>query len=75
MPAAGALAGGADAAAIGRYRGIGGTLEGPSSYFMKSPPIQHPDSVCHDLTEAFIDGSNLSAVAPEPSSAEATTVT
>ena len=56
-------------------RGIGGTLEGPSSYFMKSPPIQHPDSVCHDLTEAFIDGSNLSAVAPEPSSAEATTVT
>lgn len=50
-------------------RGIGGTLEGPSSYFMKSPPIQHPDSVCHDLTEAFIDGSNLSAVAPEPASA------
>jgi myo-inositol-1-phosphate synthase len=55
-------------------RGIGGTLEGPSSYFMKSPPIQHPDSVCHELTEAFIDGSNLSTVAPEPSSAEATTV-
>ena len=50
-------------------RGIGGTLEGPSSYFMKSPPIQHPDSVCHDLTEAFIDGTNLSAVAPEPASA------
>jgi len=46
-------------------RGIGGTLEGPSSYFMKSPPIQHPDSVCHELTEAFIDGSNLSTVAPD----------
>jgi myo-inositol-1-phosphate synthase len=55
-------------------RGIGGTLEGPSSYFMKSPPIQHPDSVCHDLTEAWIDGSNLAAVAPEASSAEATPV-
>ena len=55
-------------------RGIGGTLEGPSSYFMKSPPIQHPDSVCHELTESFIDGSNLAFVAPEPSSAEATTV-
>ena len=42
---------------------------------MKSPPIQHPDSVCHELTESFIDGSNLATVAPEPSSAEATTVT
>ena len=38
-------------AKIALDRGIGGTLEGPSSYFMKSPPIQHPDSVAHDLTE------------------------
>ena len=35
-------------------RGIGGTLEGPSSYFMKSPPVQHPDALAHELTEAFI---------------------
>ena len=55
-------------------RGIGGTLEGPSSYFMKSPPIQHPDALCHELTESFIDGSNLSSVYPEPSSTEATAV-
>ena len=41
---------------------------------MKSPPIQHPDAVCHELTESFIDGTNLSIVSPEPSSAEATTV-
>jgi myo-inositol-1-phosphate synthase len=51
-------------------RGIGGALEGPSSYFMKSPPVQHPDSVCHELTEAFIDGTNLSAIAPGPAPGE-----
>jgi myo-inositol-1-phosphate synthase len=37
-------------------RGISGTLEGPSSYFMKSPPVQHPDALAHELTEAFIRG-------------------
>jgi len=37
-------------------RGISGTLEGPSSYFMKSPPVQHPDDVARELTEAFIRG-------------------
>jgi myo-inositol-1-phosphate synthase len=37
-------------------RGIAGTLEGPSSYFMKSPPVQHPDSEARELTEAFIRG-------------------
>jgi myo-inositol-1-phosphate synthase len=35
-------------------RGVSGTLEGPSSYFMKSPPIQHPDDICRNLTEEFI---------------------
>ena len=51
-------------AKIALDRGIGGTLEGPSSYFMKSPPIQHPDSVAHDLTEGFITGENSAFVAP-----------
>ena len=51
-------------AKIAMDRGIGGTLEGPSSYFMKSPPIQHPDSVAHDLTEGFITGENSAFVAP-----------
>jgi myo-inositol-1-phosphate synthase len=46
-------------------RGIGGTLEGPSSYFMKSPPVQHPDAVARELTEAFIHGD----AAPEPAEA------
>jgi len=35
-------------------RDISGTLEGPSAYFMKSPPIQHPDEVARELVEAFI---------------------
>ncbi len=37
-------------------RGISGTLEGPSSYFMKSPPVQYPDDVARNLTEEFIAG-------------------
>jgi myo-inositol-1-phosphate synthase len=35
--------------------GIGGSLEEPSSYLMKSPPVQVPDSVARDNTEAFIE--------------------
>lgn len=35
-------------------RGISGTLEGPSAYLMKSPPIQYHDDVAHEMTEAFI---------------------
>jgi myo-inositol-1-phosphate synthase len=34
--------------------GLGGPLVGPSAYFMKSPPEQHPDSVARELTEEFI---------------------
>jgi len=37
-------------------RGIGGALEGPSSYFMKSPPMQYSDSEARGLVEEFIDG-------------------
>jgi myo-inositol-1-phosphate synthase len=37
-------------------RGIGGALEGPSSYFMKSPPVQHRDNEAKRLVEEFIDG-------------------
>jgi myo-inositol-1-phosphate synthase len=35
-------------------RGISGTLEGPSAYLMKSPPIQHHDDIAREMTEAFI---------------------
>ncbi|MBZ0218234.1 MAG: inositol-3-phosphate synthase [Fimbriimonadaceae bacterium] len=37
-------------------RGIAGPLVGPSSYFMKSPPVQYTDREAHQLTRAFIDG-------------------
>ena len=35
-------------------RGIGGTLEGPSAYFMKSPPKQYTDVEARDMVEEFI---------------------
>ena len=44
-------------AKLGLERGIGGPLEGPSSYFMKSPPQQFRDSVARDACDAFIDGT------------------
>lgn len=34
--------------------GISGALEGPSAYFMKSPPIQYKDEQAREMTEAFI---------------------
>jgi myo-inositol-1-phosphate synthase len=42
---------------IGIDRGLTGSLEGPSSYFMKSPPRQVPDSLARELTEQFIAGT------------------
>ncbi len=44
-------------AKLGLERGIGGPLEAPSAYYMKSPPKQMRDSVACDLTNAFIQGS------------------
>jgi len=41
---------------IARDRGLAGTLEGPSAYLMKSPPVQYPDPVARDMVEAFIRG-------------------
>src|SRR5882724_111830 len=35
--------------------GLSGALEAPSSYLMKSPPVQVPDSIARDDTEAFIE--------------------
>ncbi len=50
-------------AKIGLDRGLAGSLEGPSSYFMKSPPVQHPDDVCRRMTEEFIAGEGAGATA------------
>jgi myo-inositol-1-phosphate synthase len=43
-------------AKLGLDRGLSGALEAPSSYFMKSPPVQHPDNIAREMTEAFIRG-------------------
>jgi myo-inositol-1-phosphate synthase len=42
-------------------RGIGGPLEGPSAYFMKSPPVQHHDDEAYRLVEAFAAGEEVAA--------------
>ena len=44
------------AAKIALDRGIGGPILSASSYFMKSPPVQHHDDDAHELVEAFIRG-------------------
>ena len=43
---------------LGLDRKLGGALDAPSSYFMKSPPEQFTDSVAHQKTEAFIAGTS-----------------
>ena len=40
-------------------RGISGTLEGPSAYLMKSPPVQYHDDLAREMTEAFIKGEEV----------------
>src|SRR5436305_3155332 len=44
-------------------RGIGGPLEGPAAYLMKTPPRQYTDDQARRLLEEFIAGSGV--VAPE----------
>jgi len=43
-------------AKIAKDRGIGGILEGPCAYFMKTPPKQYPDSLAKKMVEDFIKG-------------------
>jgi myo-inositol-1-phosphate synthase len=38
---------------VARDAGIGGPLDGPSAYFMKTPPKQFPDEVARDKVEKF----------------------
>jgi len=50
--------------------GIAGALEGPSSYLMKSPPVQIVDDEAYEATEKFIAQNTRKA---KPSGAKATT--
>ena len=54
-------------------RKLAGALDGPSAYFMKSPPTQYTDSVAHRLTEAFIAGTTLNGEMPAPGAVPAST--
>ncbi|MET0559779.1 MAG: inositol-3-phosphate synthase, partial [Solirubrobacterales bacterium] len=58
--------------------GIAGQLDGPSSYLMKSPHTQRPDSEAQEQTEEFISANargkkSLPGAAPAdaPSASEA----
>lgn len=42
--------------------GVGGELEGPSSYFMKTPPVQYPDSEAKEMVEEFIKSNGKAKV-------------
>jgi hypothetical protein len=51
-------------------RGVGGPLEAPSAYYMKSPPRQLRDSVAHDACNAFIDGESFDLPGEAPQRAK-----
>lgn len=58
-------------AKIALDRGIGGALNGPSSYYMKSPPLQFTDDEARELVEAFIRGDAELSPVPDALEAEA----
>jgi len=45
-------------AKIALDRGVSGPLEGPSAYFMKSPPVQFHDDEALRMVEAFAAGTD-----------------
>jgi myo-inositol-1-phosphate synthase len=53
--------------------GVAGALEGPSSYLMKSPPVQIVDDEAYEATERFIEQykRQTAAAKPAPAAAEA----
>jgi myo-inositol-1-phosphate synthase len=48
-------------------RGMSGALTAPSSYFMKSPPLQYTDYEARELTEGFIRGRKTRSIKPRRS--------
>jgi myo-inositol-1-phosphate synthase len=51
--------------------GISGALEAPSSYLMKSPPVQIVDSEARENTERFITKNSLKKEKAPQAAAEA----
>lgn len=56
------------AAKLGLDRKLSGTLEAPSSYLMKSPPVQYPDDIARNITEQYIRGEFNGTVKPTDAS-------
>jgi myo-inositol-1-phosphate synthase len=48
-------------------RGLSGAIVEPSSYFMKSPPVQFTDDEARRKTEAFIEGATTHGMAADES--------
>ena len=46
-------------------RGMSGALTAPSSYFMKTPPIQYTDDLARELMEEFIRGTGTAVPTPD----------
>lgn len=46
-------------AKLARDRGLTGAIEGPSAYFMKSPPVQYPDDEARQMVADFIASSTV----------------
>jgi myo-inositol-1-phosphate synthase len=49
-------------------RGLKGALTAPSSYFMKSPPVQYTDDEAHNMVQAYITEMSKPAKSGEASS-------
>jgi myo-inositol-1-phosphate synthase len=58
-------------AKLGLDNGLAGALEWPSAYFMKSPPVQHPDDRCRDEVEQFIASYGRAGSGSEQAKAQA----
>ena len=52
-------------------RGIGGALLAPSSYFMKSPPVQYSDSDAFERVDAFIHDKPVETIVVHQNGARA----
>ena len=50
--------------------GISGALDGPASYFMKTPPVQHTDHEAREQTDAFIRKFGRPTIAEEKAPAK-----
>jgi myo-inositol-1-phosphate synthase len=62
-------------AKLAMNNGVGGQLLAPSSYFMKSPPVQYHDDDARDQVEDFIKkNARKKGAAKQPAKAEAETV-